>query len=181
MPLWRSDTPTSIRFKINNRISTALSKADLKSLFDLFSSNARLIIYPNGDIARGRAYPVGTLIRQTSTDFYKWYAAESETTTRIAVLRFKRYDVHKDAYQTFLVDAGNLHCFQMLKQNIWDSFWCTLELDGAPPAFDIYVSHLLTGALNDITHPAMAGAGKLPDYMSGESGKKRSDIYQLLN
>lgn len=99
---------------------------------------------PREDLARGQVHPVAALMRQTSTDFYKWYMAESEATTRVSLLRFELLDVHGKAKQIFLVDGGNLRHFQMLKQSIWDSFWSTLHTNGAPPLFEISVSHLLT-------------------------------------
>lgn len=204
-PFWPISTmlllqtrPPSVWFKINNQIDTALSLADLRSLVDIFSRHARVILFPNGNLAPGKVYPVGALMRQTSTDFYKWYTAESKTTTRIPVLGFKLLGLHRNVNQSFLVDAANLECFQMLKQNIWDSFWYTLYSNGAPPLFEISVSHLLANAPDCTTRlpsrdmPAGssvntdAGFGSAPRVQlaaceSEKTTRKRSDVYQLLN
>jgi hypothetical protein len=144
MPLWQTCTLPKVRFTSNNRINSALSRADIGSLFDIFLRNARVLLIQRGDVARGQVYPVAELLRQTSTDFYKWYTLESRATTRKSLLRFELKDVNTNAKQTFLVDGGNMRCFQMLKQSIWDSFWSILYLNGAPPLFEISVSHLLT-------------------------------------
>jgi hypothetical protein len=147
------------------------------------------------DLARGQAYPVAALMRQTSTDFYKWYTAESEATTRVSLLRFELLDIHINAKQIFLVDGGNLRRFQTLKQSIWDSFWSTLYMNGAPPLFEISVSHLLTnipdcntsvptrcGVLARSSTNTDAELGPVSRLQFVENTtRKKSDIHYVLN
>jgi hypothetical protein len=195
MPLWQNCTPPRVIFTSNNCISSALSKADIGSLFDIFSRNARLLLMPRGDLARGHVHPVAALMCRTSTDFYKWYTAESKATTGISLLKFVLLDIHTNAKQTFFVDGGNLRCFQMLKQSFWDSFWSTLYLNGAPPLFEISISHIVTYVPNYSTCiPTTSGVqarsstntgirlGPLPRLQFVENTtRKKSDIYYVLN
>lgn len=174
MPLWQTCRAPSVSFRTNNRISSTLFGPDLRSLFDIFSRNTRVLLVPSGDPARGKAYPIRALMKQTSTDFYKWYATESEPTTRISLLAFEVLDIRRNEKQSFVIEAGNLLYFQSLKQNIWDSFWSSLYLNGVPPSIQISVSHLLENVVDCSTRVTMicAAQGGYSTIMDAELGQE---------
>jgi hypothetical protein len=116
--------------------------ADVRSLYDVFSRNGQVVIRPDKGVAQEKFYPVEALMRQTPTDFYKWYTAESSATRQITTLRFE-LDVRWHRKDTFLIPWGQLHYFRMLKQSIWDTFWIAFFLHGGPVPFMISVNHLV--------------------------------------
>ena len=133
----------AIKFTIDNGIVSALSWADVRSLYEIFSRNCRVLLASKKRPPQDKIYPVEALVRQTSTDFYKWYTAESGAISQISALRFELLDIYWHTKGTFHVAWGDLPCFQILKQNIWDSFWSAFVLNGAPVHLKISVSHLL--------------------------------------
>ena len=130
----------AVTFTVENEIRSALSPTEIDLLFQFFSRNARLLLRSKGCPTEGILYPVEALMRQTSTDFYKWYAVESKAAAKVSVLRFKLLDCNWYDGGTILVPGGNLRYFQLLKQNIWDCFWLMSSLNCTP--FHIFVSHL---------------------------------------
>jgi hypothetical protein len=134
--------PPAVNFTLDNAISSALSMADVRSLYDVFSRNGQVVIRPDKGVAQEKFYPVEALMRQTPTDFYKWYTAESSATRQITTLRFE-LDVRWHRKDTFLIPWGQLHYFRMLKQSIWDTFWIAFFLHGGPVPFMISVNHLV--------------------------------------
>jgi hypothetical protein len=136
--------PPTVKFTVDNGIVSTLSLANIRSLYEIFSRSGRVLL-PEKNLAEDKAYPVEVLMWRTSTDYYKWYTIESEATTQISLLRFEISDLHWHGRETFVIAAGDLLHFQILKQNIWDSFWSTFFWNGAPTPFKISVSHLFSG------------------------------------
>jgi hypothetical protein len=132
----------SVTFTIENEIRSALSPTETELLFQIFSRNARLLVRSKESPTEGILYPVEALMRQTSTDFYKWYTVESKAAARISVLRFLLPDCHWYDGGAVLIPGWNLSYFRLLKQTIWDSFWLRFSLNCAPTLFRIFVSHL---------------------------------------
>ena len=136
--------PPAVQFTVDNGIVSTLSLADMRSLYEVFLRSSRVLLTEE-NIAEDKVYPVEVLMQTTSTDYYKWYTIESGATTQISLLRFEISDLYWHKRETFVIAAGDLLHFQMLKQNIWDSFWSTFFLNGAPTPFKISVSHLCSG------------------------------------
>jgi hypothetical protein len=126
-------------------------------LYEVFSRHGQIVIQPDQHTVQTKCYPVEALMRQTATDFYKWYTAEV-TTRHLWALQFEVFDAPWPRKDAFLVSSGQLHYFQMLKQSIWDSFWTAFYLHGGPTPFRISIHHLVCkGAMHEVDSiPAIA-------------------------
>ena len=168
MTLWQMCSPPAVRFTINNGIERVPSLADVKSLFDIFSRNTRVRLVSEETLAPDKVYLVDALMRQTSTDFYKWYTKESEATTKISVLVFSLLSAYRNIGETFVVCGRDLHRFQMLKQRLWDSFWLAFYLNGTPIPVEITVSHQIDATPN-LTHISITGGARTTSAMLATS------------
>ena len=130
--------PRAILFTIDNEIESNLSTAVVQSLLEIFSSSGLVFLTPKGRPTRDKRYPVGVILWQASSDFYKWYMTETGT-ANISVLRFELSNAASKLEKTFLVPVDDLYSFQKLKQSIWDFFWAASNSNSSPATFEVVI------------------------------------------
>jgi hypothetical protein len=134
----RNNQSSAVKFTADNRFESPLLSVDVRSLFEIFTSHAQLLLRSKEPLPRDIFYPVGMLVWQNSLDFQKWYMAVSGTAD-VPFFRFELLDVHWQPEKAFLVPRDNPHYFLALKQYVWDLFWIASHLNGAPAAFKILI------------------------------------------
>lgn len=103
-------------------VKSALPLPDVRSLWDIFFRNVRVIIECTN---RDMIYDVNVLMRTSSPIFFSWYEEEAVLPVAATALTLKLVNIDGQALQVFRIFRWNLTYFLLIKQHIWDIFWAS--------------------------------------------------------
>ena len=117
-----------------------------------FDRVARISIKPAIPDVSGqpRFFPIRSIMCCGLEVFYKWHSQVSSSHGQ-RLLRFELTDLTCQNERGFIISENQLDAFRLLKQYIWDMFWCESNIRGALQFFTVAVEPYLPGS-NSTSH-----------------------------